>query len=147
MGYSVCSRHICNMITTGNDSWGLLSVLGFVLACIHSWRRYKFQLEISETQSKTMIFLVLVNDIPLVLTVEVPGHRTEAFSVGLIPPPLRWSTWHSSALSQALMFLFFTICRGEQFMGHPSLASLEGTAYSSSLSLLCPAQLQRYSYE
>lgn len=86
MWYCVCNRHICNMITTGNDTWQLLNVMGFVLACIHSWRRYKFQLAISETQSKTMIFLVLISYIPLVLTVEVPGHRTEAFFCGTYSP-------------------------------------------------------------
>lgn len=107
---------------------------------IYSWRKYKFQLEICETQSKTMIFLVLVSYIPLAITVEVPGHRAEALSAGLIPPPVRWSIWQSSALSQDLMFLFCTICRSEQFMGHPSLASVDGSAYSSSLSLLCPAE-------
>lgn len=143
----VCNRHICNMITAGNNSWGLLNVTGFALSCIHSWRKYKFQLEICETQSKTMIFLVLVSYIPLALTLEVPGHRAKALSAGLIPPPVRWSIWQSSALSQDLMFLFCTICRGEQFMGRPSLASVEGSAYSSSLSLLCPAQLQRCGYE
>lgn len=147
MWHCVCNRHICNMITTGNNSWGLLNVMVFVLSCIHSWRKYKFQLEISETQSKTMIFLVLVSYIPLVLTVEVPGLRAEALSAGLIPPPVRWSIWQCSVLSQDLMVLFCTICRGEQCMGHPSLASVEGSAYSSSLSLLCPAQLQRYGYE